>query len=209
MRRLYELLKAQVKTGKWWPGDSRFEIAVGAVLVQNTTWANVERAIQNLNQAGLLDPNQLLLAPDLLVRDLIRPAGYFNTKTGYLKELSIWFLQSDQDAQQLNTQVLREQLLKIRGIGEETADDLLLYIYQRPVFIYDLYARRLLAAASYGHYQTYKAAKRNLDPEITKARFSVTELNEFHALIVESGKIARKHGGWSAAYPLLETGCFG
>ena len=205
MRDLFELLEAQVPAGVWWPGNSRFEIALGAVLTQNTAWVNVETAISNLGEAGLLDPKRLLAADVETVKGLIRPAGYFNTKTGYLKNLTTWWINHDEQAQSLPTDVLRAELLKVRGVGEETADDLLLYVYERPVFIYDLYARRLLAAAGYGEHKTYQAAKRALDPLVDQAGFTVSEAAKFHGLIVDAGKLATRLGGWEQAYPLLAS----
>ncbi|MDY3126652.1 MAG: hypothetical protein SOW59_00765 [Corynebacterium sp.] len=208
MRVLFELLETQVPAGVWWPGNSRFEIALGAVLTQNTAWSNVETAITNLCDAGLLNPERLLVAEDALVRALIRPSGYFNMKTSYIKALSAWWLERDQAVLSLNTSTLRAELLSIRGVGEETADDLLLYVYQRPVFIYDLYARRLLASAGYGEHKTYLAAKKALDPLVEKAEFTVPELAKFHGLIVDAGKIANRLGGWDIAYPLLVSHTF-
>lgn len=209
MRRLYELSDSQVDTGDWWPADSRFEIAVGAVLTQNTAWKNVEVAISNLRRHGLVDPQRLLNCDDTELGQLIRPSGYFNTKTSYLKALSAWFSERDDSAQTLPTAQLRCELLAIRGVGQETADDLLLYVYNRPVFIYDLYARRLLSAAGLGTYRTYSAAKRALDPLAEEAAFSPAQMARFHGLIVDAGKIAAKLGGWDYAYPLLEAHDFG
>ena len=189
LRQLFDLLDEHVECGVWWPAESRFEIAVGAVLTQNTAWRNVERAIANLCDANLLDAEALLVADDDVVRTLIRPAGYFNTKTRYLKDLTTWWIEHDQAAQELSTKQLREELLSIRGVGCETADDLLLYAYQRPVFIYDVYARRLLKSAGFGDYRTYGAAKRAIDPQVAASRMSVEELAKFHGLIVDAGKI--------------------
>ncbi|WP_216404298.1 endonuclease III domain-containing protein [Arcanobacterium phocae] len=208
MRELFELLEQQIPAGTWWPGESRFEIVIGAVLTQNTSWHNVESAIDNLREAGMLSPERLLAASDETVASLIRPCGYYNTKTRYLKELTSWFIERDQHTEHLSTPQLREELLRIRGVGEETADDLLLYIYDRPVFIYDLYARRLLAAAGYGEYRNYTVAKRTLDPLIEHSQFTTAELAKFHGLIVDGGKRARQLGGWERAYPLLVSGDF-
>ncbi|WP_371151905.1 endonuclease III domain-containing protein [Buchananella felis] len=206
MRALFELLSAQVPSGHWWPGRTRFEIAAGAVLTQNTNWANASAAIANLDAAGLLTPQRLLLADDAHLAALIRPAGFWKAKTGYLKALACWFQERDPEAQRLEAGLLRRELLAVRGIGEETADDLLVYVYDRPVFIYDLYARRLLAAAGFGHYPSYGAAKRALDPLVAEAGFTAAELARFHGLIVDGGKLARVLGGWEVAYPLLAAG---
>lgn len=159
LRGLYLLLARQVDPGEWWPASSRFEVAVGAVLTQNTAWSNVQRAIDNLRQAGLLSARQILSVDQEALADLIRPSGYYRTKSAYLKNLAAWYLEYDHQAERMDTFRLRESLLQVRGIGSETADDLLLYLYDRPIFIYDLYARRLLAAAGFGNYRTYEQAK--------------------------------------------------
>lgn len=205
LRELFELLSAQVPNGTWWPGDTRFEIAVGAILTQNTNWANASAAVQNLCDAGLLNPAELDLVDDVHLASLIRPAGFCNAKAQYLKSLARWFSQRDQQAGALDTAQLRRELLTVRGIGQETADDLLVYIYGRPVFIYDLYARRLLAAAGFGHYASYGAAKRALDPLVKEAGLTAAEMAAFHGLIVDGGKLARSLGGWEIAYPLLRA----
>ena len=207
-RDLFDLLAAQVRAGTWWPAQSRFEIIAGAILTQNTAWANVRRALDNLREADLLDARKVVQLPAEELAELIRPAGYYNTKSKYLQTVSDWFLRRDQDAVHLPTAALRAELLDLRGVGAETADDILLYAYRRGVFIYDLYARRLLAAAGMGQFKSYETAKRALDPKVGEANFTVRELALFHGLVVDAGKIARKVGGWADAYPLLEKGNF-
>lgn len=207
-RELFDLLAAQVKAGIWWPGETRFEIALGAVLTQNTAWTNVERALGNLRDAGLLHPQGILAVDEAHLGELVRPCGYWRTKTTYVKTLTAWFVVHDSRAQGLPTDDLRAELLTLRGIGAETADDLLLYVYNRPVFIYDLYARRLLGAAGFGDFQTYERARTALDSRVATCDFSVTELATFHGLIVDAGKIARSLGGWNQAWPLLRAGQF-
>ncbi|WP_278971683.1 endonuclease III domain-containing protein [Mobiluncus mulieris] len=204
-RELFELLTAQVEAGTWWPGETRFEIALGAVLTQNTAWTNVERALGNLREAGLLHPQGILAVDEAHLGELVRPCGYWRTKTTYVKTLTAWFVVHDSRAQGLPTDDLRAELLTLRGIGAETADDLLLYVYNRPVFIYDLYARRLLGAAGFGDFQTYERARVALDSRVASCNFSVTELATFHGLIVDAGKIARSLGGWNQAWPLLHA----
>lgn len=204
-RELFELLTAQVEAGIWWPGETRFEIALGAVLTQNTAWTNVERALGNLREAGLLHPQGILAVDEAHLGELVRPCGYWRTKTTYVKTLTAWFVVHDSRAQGLPTDDLRAELLTLRGIGAETADDLLLYVYNRPVFIYDLYARRLLGAAGFGDFQTYERARTALDSRVATCDFSVTELATFHGLIVDAGKIARSLGGWNQAWPLLHA----
>ncbi len=204
-RELFELLASQVEAGTWWPGETRFEIALGAVLTQNTAWTNVERALGNLREAGLLHPQGILAVDEAHLGELIHPCGYWRTKAAYVKTLTAWFATHDSPAQELPTDDLREELLALRGIGAETADDLLLYVYERPVFIYDLYARRLLAVAGFGDFQTYERARVALDSRVASCNFSVTELATFHGLIVDAGKIARSLGGWNQAWPLLHA----
>lgn len=204
-RELFDLLAAQVKAGIWWPGETRFEIALGAVLTQNTAWTNVERALGNLREAGLLHPQGILAVDEAHLGELVRPCGYWRTKTTYVKTLTAWFVVHDSRAQGLPTDDLRAELLTLRGIGAETADDLLLYVYNRPVFIYDLYARRLLGAAGFGDFQTYERARTALDSRVATCDFSVTELATFHGLIVDAGKIARSLGGWNQAWALLRA----
>ncbi|PNL43126.1 endonuclease III domain-containing protein [Mobiluncus mulieris] len=204
-RELFELLTAQGEAGIWWPGETRFEIALGAVLTQNTAWTNVERALGNLREAGLLHPQGILAVDEAHLGELVRPCGYWRTKTTYVKTLTAWFVVHDSRAQGLPTDDLRAELLTLRGIGAETADDLLLYVYNRPVFIYDLYARRLLGAAGFGDFQTYERARTALDSRVATCDFSVTELATFHGLIVDAGKIARSLGGWNQAWALLRA----
>lgn len=192
MRQIFQRLLTKLDAGHWWPADTDFEIIAGAVLTQNTAWTNVERALANLRAAGLLDPSALVKADREVVAAAIRPSGFFRTKTDYLLAATAWFLRDGQSAKDLPTDQLRTQLLAIRGVGEETADDILLYVYHRPVFIYDAYARRLLKAEGLGDFNTYRQAKRAIDPLVEQADFSATELALFHGLIVEDGKRRRR-----------------
>ncbi|MFP7706499.1 endonuclease III domain-containing protein [Trueperella sp. LYQ141] len=209
LRRLYQLLCEQVPSESWWPGESRFEIVVGAVLTQNTTWVNVQRALAALRQGDLLNPQSIVDMPRGDLENAIRPCGYYRTKAEYLRSIGHWFLERDAEACLLPCDRLRQELLALRGIGPETADDILLYVYHHPVFIYDAYARRLIAAAGLGDYAHYEAARRALDPAVNAAQFTVAELAQFHGLIVDSGKIARRYGGWEQAYSCLLDGTFG
>jgi endonuclease-3 related protein len=172
----------------WWPGDGPFEVMVGAVLTQNTTWAGTARAIGHLRQAGALEAGALLaLDPDRLAQ-MLRPARYGNLKAGRLRALCAWYLARGGHAAlaQHDTAALRSDLLGVRGIGPETADDILLYAFGRPVFVIDAYTRRLLSRLGLVDgrepYERLRAALEAVlgpDPEL---------YGEFHALIVAHGK---------------------
>ncbi len=144
-RHLFERLSAAYGPQHWWPGDSRFEIMVGAVLTQNTAWSNVEKAIGRLKADQALEPTVIdgLAAGELA--ELIRPAGYFNVKAHRLQSLCRFVLEAGGvDAlADIGTAELRERLLAVHGVGPETADDILLYAFGRPVFVVDAYTRRL------------------------------------------------------------------
>lgn len=203
-RELYNLLDDNVDPGVWWPATTHFEIGVGAILTQNTAWVNVEQAIQGLDRADLLSPQGVTSAelPDL--KDLIRPAGFMNAKATYLKNYATWYLSQHETAPQLATATLRANLLEVKGIGPETADDILLYMYDRQVFIWDTYARRMLTAAGYRSPKGYEAARRSLTPTMVEARFTVAEHQRFHGLIVEAGKQATASGGWDPYWSQLQ-----
>ena len=130
----------------WWPSRSgtRWEIAAGAVLVQNTAWANVEKALDNLEAADLMSPKGILSVPDDVLREIIRPAGFFKQKSLYLKAVAEFFLSNEKAfLKSQDLPVMRRQLLAVNGIGRETADDILLYAFKKPVFIIDAYTRRV------------------------------------------------------------------
>lgn len=191
LKQAYELMLAAFGPQHWWPGDSPFEIIVGAVLVQNTAWRNVERAIDNLrNAAVLFDPRALYAMPPEELAELIRPAGYFQVKTRRLRNL-LKFIIDEYDgsldamfATELST--LREQLLAIHGIGPETADALLLYAGGMPTFVVDAYTHRILARHGWIDYDAdYHQIK---DLFETTLPSDVALFNEYHALLVRVGK---------------------
>jgi endonuclease-3 related protein len=174
----------------WWPGRSRFEIIVGAILTQNTSWTNVERAIRNLRSARLLSPQAVRDAPSHKLAVLLRPSGYFRQKTKTLKAFVkfLYAFHSGSLSRLFATRspVLRDQLLAVRGIGPETADSILLYAGKHPVFVIDAYTRRIAERHGISH---SKAGYEDL-----RARFETSLprdqqlFNEFHALIVHTGK---------------------
>lgn len=172
----------------WWPGDSTFEIMVGAVLTQNTAWTNVERAIANLKSAGALSPEVIAKAPSRRLARWVRPSGYFNVKAKRLRAFCQWLLAQGgiRKVRRMPTAALRAALLAVHGIGPETADDILLYALNRPVFVIDAYTRRI--------FERLGLVEGDEDYETLRGRFEnalgpkLDLYNEYHALIVYHGK---------------------
>jgi endonuclease III related protein len=133
----------------WWPGDTPFEVCVGAILTQNTSWSNVERAIANLKAARVLNPRALYELPEPRLAELLRPAGYFNVKARRLRAfLAVLVGEFEGDLARLlggPVEAARERLLAIQGIGPETADSMLLYAGRQLRFVVDAYTRRIFA----------------------------------------------------------------
>ncbi len=187
---IYNQLSKQYGPQHWWPGDTAFEIAVGAILTQNTNWTNVEKAINNIKHAKALDPHRLHSITTEELEDLIRPAGYYRVKTKRLKNFLSWLIEnSDGQLENLtshNTFALREDLLSINGIGPETADSILLYALNRPIFVVDTYTARMatrhgLIEPPFDYHELQDLFQSNL-PQDTQL------FNEYHALIVRIGK---------------------
>jgi endonuclease-3 related protein len=147
LRRAYPLMLARFGHQRWWPGETPFEVCVGAILVQNTSWSNVERAITNLKAAHVLAPGKLFALPESQLAQLIQPAGYFNVKARRLRSfLAVLVQEFDGDLKRLfagDTATVRERLLAIKGIGPETADSMLLYAGGHHSFVIDAYTRRI------------------------------------------------------------------
>lgn len=174
----------------WWPGKTQFEVIVGAILTQNTSWTNVARAIENLRGERLLTPTAIERASLPRIEALIRPSGYFRQKARKLKAFCA-FLRAEyrgslQRMFDTPTVVLREKLLGVFGIGPETADSILLYAGGHPVFVVDAYTKRMLAR----HGWADREAKYEDLRWIVERQFpgDTERFNEFHALIVNTGK---------------------
>jgi endonuclease III related protein len=187
---MYRQLLRTYGPQRWWPGETAFEVIVGAILTQNTAWQNVEKAIARLKHAHLLTPRALRRVSEKRLASLIRPSGYFNIKAKRLKSF-IRFLFIDYrgslDAMfKESLEILRERLIRVKGIGPETADSILLYAGGYPTFVVDAYTRRVFSRHGLVPEEIrYEALKRffmtNLPPD--SALF-----NEYHALIVKVGK---------------------
>jgi endonuclease-3 related protein len=187
---MFDLMLNHFGPQHWWPGETPLEIMVGAILTQNTSWNNVEKAILNLKADDLLSLEALHASSLSLLADRIRPAGYFNIKAGRLKNLINTIMHKyDGNITRFLTQetdALRQELISIKGVGPETADSILLYAAGRPVFVIDAYTYRILnrhglADEQVTYYELQGLFMDNLpeDPEL---------FNEFHALMVRAGK---------------------
>jgi len=191
---IFDLLRSAYGPQKWWPADTPFEVIVGAVLTQNTAWHNVAQAIGNLKREGLLQPGLLLHAERETVKALIGPAGYYNVKYDRLMNLLRFLNGQGRDLEafrDLPLEELRSDLLRVNGVGPETADSILLYAFERPVFVVDAFTRRLFSRLGYGWME--KASYDEVQGFFMEALPRDTGLcNEFHALIVTHSKDACK-----------------
>ncbi len=189
---IYQRLFAAYGPQHWWPGDSPFEIIVGAILTQSAAWTNVEKAISNLKSAGVLSPSAILEIPLEELAQLVKPSGYYNAKAKKLKAFVEWLSNNYRNdlnnLSEIKIGELRNQLLSIHGIGNETADSILLYALNRPVFVIDAYTKRIISRigllseeSGYTEFQQY--FMHNLPGEVKL-------FNEYHALLVRLGKEA-------------------
>jgi endonuclease-3 related protein len=187
---VYERLLAAYGPQRWWPGDSPFEVIVGAILAQSAAWTNVERVLANLKAAGALTPQAMNRLSEGELAPLVRSAGYFNAKARKLKAFLALLRETyagDLDRMlSAPEEELRERLLATHGVGPETADAILLYAAGRPAFVIDAYTRRLFQrlglAPERDSYDGWRALfTANLPPDAAL-------FNEYHALIVGHGK---------------------
>jgi len=187
---IFDLLSSSYGPQHWWPGDSPFEVIVGAVLTQNTAWHNVAQAIANLKREGLLQPGELFKAEPATVKALLAPAGYYNIKYDRLMGLLRFLDGYGADLERLRflpLNGLRAELLEVKGVGPETADSILLYALQRMVFVVDAYTRRLFSRLGYGWMEA--ASYDQVQGFFMEALPPNAALyNEFHALIVVHSK---------------------
>lgn len=190
LQEIFERLHGRFGDRNWWPGDSPFEIMVGAILTQNTNWKNVERAIDNLKRAGVLSLAAMSELPQDQLAEYIRPAGYYNIKAARLRNFldllnDRW--EGDLDSFLVQPRgVLREQLLSVKGIGPETADSMILYAANQPVFVVDAYTHRILTRheiidESFDYHAIQELFMDNLQEDALL-------FNQYHALIVQLGK---------------------
>jgi len=193
--KIYKILYSKYRSQKWWPttlegelhpsyhggkaGDrERFEIICGAILTQNTSWKNAEKAIISLNKARILNIEGILKTRKDTIAKIVRPAGYYNQKAERLKTAAKFF--------SVRKDVTREELLSVKGIGPETADSILLYAYGKPYFVIDAYTRRIMSRIGIRFTGYDDLQKRFMDELGENAKI----FNEYHALLVE---LAKRH----------------
>jgi len=203
LQKIYDVLLEEFGPQGWWPvtkegklvprydsgpknGKQQFEVVVGAILTQNTSWANVEKAIFNLNKAKLIDAEKLLETDEKKLASLIKPAGYYNQKAKKLKNVAVFFA-ANKDIFKLKVPLMREKLLAVNGIGPETADSIILYAANKPIFLIDAYTKRIMFRLGFckedvKYDELQKLFMNNL-PKDAKI------FNEYHALLVEHAKI--------------------
>jgi len=202
--KIYKLLDGYFGDLHWWPAVNPFEVMVGAILTQNTAWTNVETAIKALRKRRLLTPAALLRIPEAELAEIIRASGYYHLKAARLKAFVRFFMDNySGNVAAMRTEglpLLREKLLGIRGVGPETADSILLYACQKPIFVSDAYTRRLFLrhglideAVDYGGIQSLVMASLPSDRNL---------FNQFHALIVVAAKTFCKKRPECADCPL-------
>lgn len=204
LKRIYHLLFSHFGPQNWWPGDTDFEICLGAILTQNTNWQNVEKAINNLKAERLLKPGPLYDLPLKKLARLIKPSGYFNIKAQRLRNFLEFLVTENRGSLKRvfsgDMEKARKRLLEVKGIGPETADSMLLYAGGFPVFVIDAYTKRAfsrigLCAKDVDYHDLQKFFMKNLPPD-------TGFYNEYHALIVMLGKNYCKPKPVCSACPL-------
>jgi endonuclease-3 related protein len=201
---MYELLNVYFGDLHWWPAAEPFEVMVGAILTQNTAWTNVEKAVKALREKELLTPAALFSIPEDELAGIIRPSGYYHLKAGRLKAFVRFFLEeysgcvSTMRAEALPR--LRKKLLGVRGVGPETADSILLYACQKPIFVSDAYTKRIILRHGMigddaDYHEIQALFMDHLQPD-------VPFFNQFHALIVNTGKTFCRKAPQCADCPL-------
>lgn len=186
---LYEKMRANMGPSGWWPADSKEEIIIGAILIQNTNWRNADRALTLLRNATGLVPGRILALPPEKLHDLVRPAGFYRNKSRALVSVLTWLAQGNYDYPTIRQRYgahLRQELRALHGVGPETADVLLTYIFDVPTFISDKYARSLFTCLGVTGLTDYRSFARRCT---LPASFTPAMAQDFHGLIDEFGKV--------------------
>ena len=203
LEKIYQILISHYGDLCWWPADTPFEVIVGTILTQNTAWSNVEKALKRFD--GDLSPERIMELPIEELQEIIRPAGFFRQKSEYLKAATEWFMSYDCDINLIKSCPLsdiRSELLQVRGVGNETADSILLYGFDFPTFVVDAYTMRLFKRFPIDAGTTYMEVKNYCEKELPR---DAELYNHFHALIVHNGKEHCKKKMECAGCPLEEN----
>ncbi len=190
LEKIYRILFDHYGDLYWWPAKTPFEVIIGAILTQNTAWSNVEKAIARFGDD--LSASRILDLPVEELQTIIRPAGFYKQKALYLKAVSAWFMSYGGRIDLIKSRPLREirdELLRVRGVGNETADSILLYAFDFPTFVVDAYTMRLFSRLSIYAGKTYMEVKNYCEREL---QGNAEVYNQFHALIVQNGKLRCK-----------------
>ena len=187
--KIYDKLLNHFGNQNWWPADTKFEVIVGAILTQQTSWKNVEKSIKNLKENNALEPKKLFNLPVKTLEVLIRPSGFFKVKSKRLRNFLEFFV-GNYDGNldkmfELPLNNLRENLLSVNGVGPETCDSIILYAGNKPVFVVDAYTKRLCERYPIMKSKKYEEVRVFFEKNLPK---DVNLFKEFHALIVELGK---------------------
>jgi endonuclease III related protein len=175
--------------------EQRYEIILGAILTQNTTWTSAEKALLNLKELDVIHPQKLLALDFNILKEAIRVAGFLNQKSAYLKKISLFFLALD------GQNPSRQELLKVKGVGNETADSILLYAYKQPEFVIDAYTRRIFSNLNLMNEMSYMDLKNLFEENLP---LDVPIYQEYHALIVEHAKRYYQKKPYGVDDPLKE-----
>jgi len=190
VRKAYRILLKELGPQNWWPAQTKWEVVIGVILTQNTNWKNVERAIENLNSKGLIDIEKLANASLKDISEAIRPSGYYNQKAKKLKHISTYIKEKYngnlENFYDKSLEGLRCELISIWGIGKESADSIILYSAEKPIFVVDTYTLRILKRHNVidentGYDEVQSLFMESLDKD-------VNVYNEYHALLVNIGK---------------------
>lgn len=182
---LYKKLLSRFGHQHWWPGETPYEVVVGAILTQNTNWKNVEKAIKNLKNKNALSEEKILKMKKSTLEQLIRSSGFYKQKAERLKLATKKWLELKNKIKKLSIEELRKGLLSVKGIGKETADSIILYAFNRPIFIIDAYTRRFCKKYFNFESKDYDDYREFFEQALPK---DVQLFKEYHALIVEWGK---------------------
>ena len=184
LKQVYNTLLNEFGHQNWWPADTPFEVIIGAILTQQTRWTNVEQAIANLKEHGLLEPETLAQATVELIEELVHCCGFYRQKASRLNNIAKHFADIGiENVFNVPTDELRDDMLSLNGVGNETADSIVLYAANKPKFVIDAYTTRIMDCL--GINENYTGLQKLFEQELP---VNVDLYKEYHALIVEFAK---------------------